>query len=83
MANEPREITVKVGTTLSDAEIKALNPKDIVTLYAQPEKTGVEGQADFVGYQICPYCGCSGTGLMSSEVYRYFTCHCCGGTFRG
>jgi Rieske Fe-S protein len=82
MASESKEIKVKVGTKLTDAEVKALNPKDIAKLYAQPKKSGVEGQYNYVGYQICPYCGCSGTGMMSTEVFRYFTCHCCGGTFR-
>jgi hypothetical protein len=79
MANE---IKAKVGTKLTDAEVKALDPKDIGRLAAQPKKTAVEGQWDYVGYQICPYCGCAGTGVMSTDVYRYFTCHCCGGVFR-
>ena len=77
------EITARLGTRLTDAEVEALDPKDICLLQAQPRRSAVEGQADYVGYQICPYCGCSGTGVMSTGAYRYFTCHCCGGVFRG
>ena len=75
------EISVKVGTKLTDAEVKAIDPKDIGRLYAQPKKAGVEGQS-YLAYQRCPYCGCVGTGWESAYVYRYFTCHCCGGVFR-
>jgi len=81
MASESKEVKVKVGTKLTDAEIKALDPKDIGKLYAQPKKAGVAGQ-DYLGYVICPYCGCSGTAWESPYVYRHFICHCCGGTFR-
>jgi hypothetical protein len=82
MTDAPKEMKVKVGKKLTDAEVKALDPKDIARLYAQPQKAAVEGQ-DYIQYQICPYCGCSGTGVASPYVYRYFTCHCCGGTFTG
>jgi hypothetical protein len=81
MAEEPKEIKIKVGSKLTDAEVKAIDPKDIGRLYAQPKKAGVEGQS-YLAYQRCPYCGCVGTGWESPYVYRYFTCHCCGGVFR-
>jgi hypothetical protein len=79
MANE---VKAKVGTKLSDAEVKALDPKDVGRMSAQPKKLPVEGQWVHQVYQICPCCGCGGYGWESTIQYRYFTCHCCGCTFR-
>jgi hypothetical protein len=82
MASESKETKVKVGTKLTDAEVKALNPKDVGNLYAQPKKAGVEGQYYIGTYQICPYCGCIGNVGLRSPLPSYFVCHCCGGVFR-
>jgi len=81
MADESNEITIKTGAKLTEAEIKAADPKEIGRLYAQPRKAAVEGQS-MLAYQRCPYCGCVGTGMESASVYRYVTCHCCGGMFK-
>jgi hypothetical protein len=79
MANE---ITAKIGTKLSEAEDKALDPREIGRVHAQPPKADVQAQWDEANLTICPYCGCAGRGHLSPYVYRYFTCHCCGRTYR-
>jgi len=82
MAEQPKEFKVKLGTRLSNAEAKALDPKDIGRLYAQPRKVEIEAEA-VTAYRLCPYCGCVGTGAESQYAFHYFTCHCCGAIFRG
>jgi len=81
MASESREIKAKVGTRLTDAEVKALDPKEIGRMHAQPKDKEVEAQL-FRAAQVCPCCGCVGWGWESAYALRYFTCHCCGCTFR-
>jgi hypothetical protein len=39
-------------------------------------------QAQYTAIQVCPYCGCIGYGEEDPNVYLYFTCHCCGRTFK-
>ena len=73
------EVTVKVGKKMSDAEVKAVDPKEIGQMTSQPKKSEVE--AEYLVAQRCPYCGCIGYGDVSPYVVRYFTCHCCGGVF--
>lgn len=79
MANEQKEIQVKVGIKLSDAEVNALDPKDVGRMVAQPNKPAVEGQL-VMTYVWCPYCGCM--GVMTPGPPGYLTCHCCGYTIR-
>ena len=81
MANESREITIRVGVKLTDAEIEAIDPKDRGRLQAQPGKPDVDGQS-YTCVCMCPYCGCSGFDVVSGSGYRFYTCHCCGGTFK-
>jgi hypothetical protein len=73
------EIMAKIGKKLSDDEKKKVDPKEVGKLQAKPPKAPVEGQ--YMAAQVCPYCGCVGYGDVSPTVYRYFTCHCCGGVF--
>jgi len=74
------EIKATIGTKMSDAEQSAVDPKDVGKLAQTPAKAPVEAQSQ--AFQICPYCGAGGWGNESPYVYRYFTCHNCGRTFR-
>lgn len=74
------EIKVKIGTKLSEAEEKDLDPKKVGKLQAKHPKADVEKEA-YLTLQACPYCGCAGW-LESDTTYLYLTCHCCGRTFR-
>ena len=74
------EVKAHVGTKLSADEEKNVDKSKVSTLSAQPKSGGVVGQ--YMAVQICPYCGCVGYGEESPSVYRLFTCHCCGRTFR-
>jgi hypothetical protein len=84
MADETREITVRIGTRLTDAEIRAIDPRDIGRLQAQPPKPDVEGQIFACScFFVCPYCGCASVEASSTSTgYRYFMCRCCGAMFR-
>ncbi len=75
-----KEVKAKVGTKMTEAEQKAVDQKQVGKLQSQHPKTDVE--AEYRALQICPYCGCTGWGDESPTVYLYFTCHCCGRTFR-
>ena len=74
------EIKAKIGTKLTEAEVKAADPKKIGKLQAKHPKADVEAQ--YPAIQVCPYCGCVGYGDESPNVYVYYTCHCCGRTFK-
>lgn len=76
------EIRVKVGTKVSEEEKRTLDLTKLEKLRAQPEQPPVEGQYMYRAAQVCPYCGCVGWGVESSDVYRTFVCHCCGNYFR-
>jgi hypothetical protein len=77
------EITAKIGTKLSEAEQRAVDPKKVGWSQAQPPKASVQGQLYTCGCQVCPYCGCaSWSDGSSSPEYHYITCRCCGGTYR-
>jgi hypothetical protein len=76
------EISLKVGTKLSEAETKALDPQEVGWLQAQPPKADVQGQI-YPQYVFCPYCCCIGAepaGTVSCSTYC--TCHCCGAVFK-
>jgi hypothetical protein len=75
------EVKANLGTKLSEQEQQSVDMTKVVRLTAQPQGDTVAGQ-DYMALQICPYCGCSGYGWESEYQYRYFTCHCCGRTFR-
>jgi hypothetical protein len=77
----PQEIKANLGTRLSEAEEQAVDASKVGALTSQPKDPGVVGQA-YVAMQVCPYCGCVGYGVESQFRYLYFTCHCCGRTFR-
>jgi hypothetical protein len=81
MADESREITIRIGVKLTDAEVEAIDPKNIGHLQAQPPKSGVEGQWSYTCMCRCPLCGCTNYGRSAMD-YRYYTCNCCGGVFR-
>lgn len=74
------EIKAKVGTKMSEAEQKALDKSKVGKIQGAHPKGEVE--AEYSAFQICPYCGCGGWGSESTYVYLYFTCHCCGQTFK-
>jgi hypothetical protein len=78
--NMATEVKANLGTKLTADEEKNFDKSKVLTLSAQP-KDAVVGQ-DFMAVQICPYCGCVGYGDESPNVYRLYTCHCCGRTFR-
>ena len=75
------EIKVKIGTKLSEAEEKSLDPKKVGKLHAKYPKADVEKEA-YSDLWVCPYCGCAGydDSPVVGQVYR--TCHCCGRTMR-
>ena len=76
------EIKDKIGTKISEAEQKGLDPKKVGKLQGKHPKGGdVEAQAA-LAFQVCPYCGSAGWGAESPFVYLYFTCHACGRTFK-
>jgi hypothetical protein len=76
-------LTVKVGTKLTEAEMRAIDPKDVGQATDPSEKAGVEGQADGAQdqYWTCPYCGCLNKVAVVSG-YRFYNCHCCAVFFR-
>ncbi len=75
-----REIKAKIGTKVSDADKKGIDPKKIGKLQGKHPKADVE--AEYLAIQVCPYCGCVGYGDESPAVYLYYTCHCCGRVFK-
>jgi hypothetical protein len=77
----PQEVKANLGTRLNAEEQKTVDPSKVAALTSQPRESGVVGQA-YMAIQVCPYCGCVGHGIESETRYLYFTCHCCGQTFR-
>jgi RNase P subunit RPR2 len=78
-----KEITMKVGVKLSDAEIKAVDAKDICHPQSQPGGAAVEGQEESqTVYVTCPYCGCVGSYRVGGYQFSYFQCHCCAQMYR-
>ena len=77
MAHESRDVTITVGSRLTDAEIKAIELEHIAHVQAQPKRRGSEGQADRICV-MCPYCGCVGWCELRTDTVRYFACRCCG-----
>jgi len=85
MSDEITEHTILVGTRLTDAEVAALDPKDIGHLQAQPKRFEVEGESNIYCYcfHLCPCCGCaSADPALSTATFHYYICHCCGGVYR-
>jgi Rieske Fe-S protein len=76
------EIRAKIGTKLTEEEKRAVDLKNVAELKSTPEQPPVEGQSWYTAVQVCPYCGCVGYGVESTDVYRTFRCHCCGSLFR-
>jgi hypothetical protein len=82
MANGPTEITAKIGTRLTEAEARMIDPEEIGRSQMQPGSFAVEGQ-ERVEYVVCPYCGCvSAVRGDNPALYRYFSCPCCCVLFR-
>ena len=69
------EVTVKLGTKLSEQEQQNVDRTKAVWLTAQPPGAGVVGQDFCCQYVICPYCGCIG---CAAQGYSATICHCCG-----
>lgn len=76
------QIRAKIGTKLTEEEKRSVDLKSVAALNATPEQPPVEGQMWYTAVQVCPYCGCVGYGVESTDVYRTFRCHCCGNLFR-
>ena len=68
------EITAKIGKKLSEAEQKAVDPKEVGRSQAQPPKVDLQDQGTVLW--ICPYCGCA-NWTSSGRLYHYVSCHCC------
>jgi hypothetical protein len=86
MADNLTEITTIMGTKLTPAELATIDPKNVVRLQAPADMPEVEGQCgpNYYCFQTCPYCGCvARQENKNSYGYSYFTCQCCGGTYRG
>ena len=77
-----QQMIAKLGTALSDHELTTVDHSKVGKMQAKPETSEVEGQSAYLAVQVCPYCGCAGYGVESSSQFMFFTCHCCGGTFR-
>ena len=72
------EVTVKLGTKLSEQEQQNVDRTKAVWLTAQPPPgADVVGQDYSCHYVICPYCGCIGCAAQS-EPWHVGICHCCG-----
>jgi hypothetical protein len=78
-----KEITMKVGVKLSDAEIKTVDAKDICHPQSQPGGAAVEGQEESqTVYVTCPYCGCVATFRVRGSQWSYVQCRCCNVMYR-
>lgn len=75
------EIKIRVGTKLSEAERKAVDPKEVGWSQAQPPKADLQGQMYTCGCSHCPHCGCFNWD-SSPTPYGYIICHCCGGLYK-
>jgi hypothetical protein len=73
-----KEIKVKIGGILTEAEAKASDPSKIGTTQAGHPKTDVE--PEFESLRICPFCG---AGAWCNWQYegQTFACWNCGNVF--
>ncbi len=71
------EITIRVGTKVSEAELRTIDPKEISRLRAQPEQAEVQGEQYFSRYILCSGCGCVNV-IPRGDVCTFGSCHCCG-----
>jgi len=76
------QLEVTKGKKVEAAEVKDLEPHQIVVLLADtPGSAEVEGQT-FCALIQCPYCGGSGRCGVSPDVGKYYRCSSCGAVFR-
>ena len=75
------EVTVKIGTKLSEQEQQSVDMTKAVRLTPQPPPgSGVVGQDLTCQVTVCPACGCVGYGDTQSDYRSWCAviCHCCG-----
>ena len=81
MATE--NVKVLVGTKVEPDEAKKLDASKMgLSLAGSPAASEVEGQAIYVGYTRCPWCGHVGRSIIDTNVYTWYRCGGCGGAFR-
>ena len=70
------------GTKVSEAEATK-DPEQLLKLTKEQSQTAeVEGQAPYAAVVWCPGCGTKYRTVLSSRVYRYYSCPRCGTYFK-
>jgi hypothetical protein len=81
MATE--SVKVMVGTKIEEKDAKKLDAtKMALSISGTPPASEVEGQALYVGYTRCPWCGNVGRSVIDTSTYNWYRCGSCGGAFK-
>jgi hypothetical protein len=76
------EVTVNLGTKLSEQEQQNVDRTKAVWLTAQPPPDAdVSGQYCYCGAHICPWCGSVGWDTGQQQPWHIIICYCCGRAF--